>query len=126
MSVGLEGREPFLDHRIVEFIAQLPNDFKHKDGVQKRILKDIVHKFVPKKVMERPKSGFSIPLDIWLKNDLRFLINENLDKKSIEESNIFNYDYIKSLIKLFDKGKLYDSSIIWKLIQFQIWYKKWM
>ena len=126
MSTGLEGREPFLDHRIIEFVAQLPDSFKYKDGVQKRILKEIVHKYVPKKIMERPKSGFSIPLDTWLKKDLRYLIENNLDKESVENSKVFNYEYVQKLVSMFDDNKLYDSSIIWKLIQFQMWYKKWI
>ncbi|MFT4800347.1 MAG: asparagine synthase (glutamine-hydrolyzing) [Flavobacteriaceae bacterium] len=126
MSAGLEGREPFLDHRIIEFVAQLPDSFKYKDGVQKRILKEIVHKYVPKKIMERPKSGFSIPLDTWLKKDLRYLIENNLDRESVENSKVFNYEYVQKLVSMFDDNKLYDSSIIWKLIQFQMWFKKWM
>lgn len=126
MSVGLEGREPFLDHRIVEFAAQLPNNYKYEKGTQKKILKEIVYKYVPKKIMDRPKAGFSIPLDSWLKTDLKFLIEDNLDKTSIELSNIFNHECVENLISKFENNKLYDSSIIWKLIQFQMWYKKWM
>ena len=126
MSVSLEGREPFLDHRLVEYLAQLPNHYKYEKKNKKKILKDIVYDYIPKELIDRPKSGFSIPLEKWLKNELRFLINENLDKKSVTQSDIFNYKYVKKLIKLFDDGKLYDPSIIWKLIQFQLWYKKWM
>ena len=126
MSVSIEGREPFLDHRIIEYVAQLPNNFKYNNGVQKRILKDIVHRYVPKELMDRPKSGFSLPLNSWLKNELNYLIEEHLSVESIEKSGFFNYDYIEELKnKLYD-DTLYDSSIIWKLIQFQMWYKEWM
>ena len=62
MSVSLEGREPFIDHRIIEFVARLPMKFKY-GNTQKQILKDIVYKYVPSELMDRPKSGFSIPIN---------------------------------------------------------------
>ena len=126
MSVGLEGREPFLDHRIVEFVAQLPNEYKYGNGVQKKILKDIVHKYIPKPLMDRPKSGFTLPINEWLKKDLLFLVEEYLSTKSIKESNVFDLNYVEVLKKKFFKNALYDPSIIWKIIQFQMWFKKWM
>lgn len=126
MSVGLEGRDPFLDHRIVEFVAQLPNKYKYGNVIQKRILKDILYKYVPKKIMDRPKSGFTIPIDRWLKTDLNFLIEEYLSVDFVIETNMFNVEYVEILKKKFYNETLYDSSIIWKLIQFQMWYKTWM
>jgi len=125
MSVSLEGREPFLDHRIIQYVAQLPREFKY--GVsQKRILKDIVHKYVPKELMDRPKSGFSLPIYTWLKKDLYFLLEDNLNKATIESSGLFNSNYVEKLRNKFLKRRLYDPIIIWKLVQFQMWYKKWM
>lgn len=126
MSVSLEGREPFLDHRIVEYVAQLPNKYKYNGGIKKRILKDIVYKYVPKEIIDQPKNGFSLPIEKWLKEDLRFLIDDNLNRDSLETSNIFNIDYVNNLIKMFDNNHLNDPTIIWRLIQFQMWYKRWM
>ena len=71
MSVSLEGREPFLDHRIIEWAAQLPLDYKYNNGNKKFILKEIVHKYIPAKMMDRPKMGFGIPISAWLQNDLK-------------------------------------------------------
>ena len=62
MSASLEGREPLLDHHLMEFAAQLPDAFKYNKGIKKRILKDIVHDYVPKELMDRPKKGFAIPI----------------------------------------------------------------
>ncbi|MFM7016089.1 MAG: asparagine synthase (glutamine-hydrolyzing), partial [Bacteroidota bacterium] len=76
MSTSLEGREPFLDHRLVEFVATLPAEFKLQNGVGKRILKDIVHEYVPKHLMERPKMGFGVPVSKWMQNDLKPLLME--------------------------------------------------
>lgn len=125
MSVALEGREPFLDHRIIEFVAQLPTDFKIKD-TQKKILKDILYNYVPKELMDRPKTGFSLPIDSWLKKDLAYLLDENLNERSILETGLFNNEYVKQLRKDFDQNKLNNSTMIWKLLQFQLWYKEWM
>jgi asparagine synthase (glutamine-hydrolysing) len=125
MSVSLEGREPFLDHRILEYAAQLPNEFKF-GSTQKMILKDIVHKYVPKELLDRPKAGFSLPIYSWLRADLSSLLYDNLNKKMIEETGFFNTSYIDKLIDKFIKGKLYDEVVIWRLIQFQMWYNEWM
>ena len=66
MSVSLEGREPFLDHRIIEWAAQLPNEFKYFQGNKKYILKEINKKYIPENMMDRPKMGFGIPIEKWL------------------------------------------------------------
>ncbi|MBK6521013.1 MAG: asparagine synthase (glutamine-hydrolyzing) [Sphingobacteriaceae bacterium] len=71
MSQSLESREPYLDHRIIEFVAQLPDEYKYNKGVKKHILKEITHQYIPKELLDRPKMGFSIPLEAWLKNELR-------------------------------------------------------
>ena len=125
MSVGLEGREPLLDHRIIEFVAQLPSEYKFKKH-QKLILKDIVHKYIPKELMDRPKTGFTLPIYDWLKTDLKFLIDDHLSEDQILQSETFNYEEIKLLKKNFLNNKLSDDSVIWKVLQFQMWYKKWM
>jgi asparagine synthase (glutamine-hydrolysing) len=125
MSVSLEGREPFLDHRIVEFAAQLPTEYKF-GKTQKLILKDIVHKYVPKSIMDRPKTGFLIPIDNWLRNELAYLLEENLSRERILHSGFFNPNYVEKLKKDFLNNKSDDSELIWKLLQFQMWFNKWM
>lgn len=125
MSVSLEGREPFLDQRIIEFAAQLPSEFKY-GKTQKMILRDIVHNYIPKEMMDRPKSGFSIPLNTWLLTDLSYLINDYLSDSQVSKSGLFNTKYVSELRKKFQTGELKDGDLIWKLIQFQMWYNKWM
>jgi len=125
MSVSLEGREPFLDHRILEFVAQLPDDYKY-EKVQKRILKDIAYKYVPKKLLDRPKAGFSLPIDSWLKKELSYLMDDYLSDSAIIKSGFFNVTYVQKLKKDFLANKMHDTSIIWRLLQFQMWYIRWM
>ncbi len=71
MSVGLEAREPFLDHHVIEWSAKLPDSYKYQKGIKKYILKEIVHRYVPKNLMDRPKMGFAIPIEKWLYEDLK-------------------------------------------------------
>lgn len=125
MSVSLESREPFIDHRVVEFVAQLPSSYKYGE-IQKMILKKIVHKYVPEILLHRPKIGFSPPVFDWLKRDLLFILEENLNPKIVGQTGIFNPIYVSKLKKSFLKGQLYDPQIIWKLLQFQMWYRMWI
>lgn len=125
MSISLEGREPLLDHRITEFMAQLPSKYKMGSS-QKLILKDIVHKYVPESLMNRSKAGFSVPLNSWLRGDLKHLIDEHLSENQILATGFFNPIFVKRLITKFEANKIKDPTLIWKIIQFQMWYKRWM
>jgi asparagine synthase (glutamine-hydrolysing) len=125
MSVSLEGRDPFLDHRLVEFVAQLPSEFKF-GNTQKMILKDIVYEYVPKDLLDRPKSGFSVPIISWFQNDLAYLVEEYLGPKAIARTDMFNYSFVQQLKQGLYNGNIFSPTIIWKLIQFQMWYNKWL
>ena len=126
MSVSLEGREPLLDHRILEFAARLPLSYKFDGFTTKRILKDITHDYIPKKMMDRPKTGFSLPISKWLIGDLSYLIEELLSEKSLAISGLFDEKYVAKQVKLFKEEKFHYVTFIWKLLMFQMWYKKWM
>lgn len=126
MSVSLEGREPFLDHRIIEFASRLPDEYKYKDGVKKRILKDIVHDYVPQEMMDRPKMGFAIPIAEWLQKDLRHLVEEFCSESRLKEHGLFDIKNIQSLLSDFFGGKKEYDMKVWYLLMFQMWYDKWM
>jgi asparagine synthase (glutamine-hydrolysing) len=126
MSVSLEGREPFLDHRIIEWAAQLPLDYKYNKGNKKFILKEIVHKYVPPKMLDRQKMGFGIPISNWLQNDLKPFVDMYFDEQFIEKQNIFNNDEMQKIKRSFYHGKIERAEKIWFLLMFQMWYDKWM
>ncbi|MFT5777422.1 MAG: asparagine synthase (glutamine-hydrolyzing) [Crocinitomicaceae bacterium] len=126
MSVGLEGREPFLDHRIIEFAARLPDHYKYSDGIKKRLLRDIVHQYVPKEMMDRPKMGFAIPIAEWMMTELRPLVDEFISEKSITEQGLLNWAEIDKMKKSFFSGKKEYDTKIWYVLMFQMWYAKWM
>ena len=126
MSTSLEGREPFLDHRLLEFVATLPDSYKLHQGVGKRILKDIVHQYVPKELMDRPKMGFGVPVKDWLRKELKDLFLEVMNRKKIEQQGLFNPVVVDRLVQKFLEGKLHDTERIWYLFVFQLWYRRWM
>jgi asparagine synthase (glutamine-hydrolysing) len=125
MSVSLEGREPLLDHRIVEFASQLPSSFKHKDGQTKIILKDIVHKYIPKSIMDRPKMGFVVPIMGWFKNELKDMIMYHLDEEKLKKEGFFNHKDVVGLRDRYLAGHSENIQKIWHLLIFQMWKEKW-
>ena len=126
MSISLEGREPFLDHRIVEFVAQLPENLKIKNGDRKYLLKKIVHEYVPKSIMDRPKMGFGVPVFNWLRNDLKSFTEEFMSEKAFAQHGLFNQHGVNHIMNQFYKGDRNYNSLFWYLLMFQMWYKKWM
>ncbi|MFH1985699.1 MAG: asparagine synthase (glutamine-hydrolyzing) [Pseudomonadota bacterium] len=124
MKNSLEVRIPFLDHRVVEFAFQIPGQMKLHRGVTKYLLKETFKEFLPKSLYRRPKAGFEVPISRWLKSDLKFLIDEYLNKDRIGKQNIFNYQVIKSLTDAHINNRTDTSWMIWNLIMFQTWYDR--
>ena len=126
MTHSLEGREPFLDHRIIEYAAQLPDHFKYHGGVKKRILRDIVHDYIPLELMDRPKMGFAIPIADWMQSELKDLVHDYINEKNITEQGFFEWKEVEKLMNAFYGGKKEYDVKIWHLLNFQMWYSKWM
>ena len=126
MSVSLEGREPFLDQRVIEWAAKLPMDYKYNNGSKKFIIKEIVHKYIPKAMLDRPKMGFGIPIAAWLQKDLKPFVDNYFDAAFIQKQNIFNNEEVQRIKDSFYKGKIERAEKIWYLLMFQMWYDKWM
>ncbi len=126
MTVSLEGREPFLDQAIIEWAARLPMDYKYNNGEKKFIIKQIVHKYLPKEMMDRPKMGFGIPVATWLRNELRPFVEKYFDATFIERQGIFSNMEIQRIRKDFFGGKIERAEKIWYLLMFQMWYDRWM
>ena len=126
MSISLEGREPFLDQRLIEFVARLPTDFKYRNGQGKYILKDIVHKYVPKQLMERPKMGFGVPLEKWLRAELKDMLLDNLNDGLVSRQGVFDQKQVQNMKTGFLSGKIIESERLARLLFFQLWYGKWI
>ena len=126
MGVALEGREPFLDHKILEYTAGLPLPLKYRNGTSKYILKKILYRYVPRELVDRPKQGFGIPVYEWFRADLKKLYLEYLDPARIKREGIFSPAGIESLMRdyLGDRGLNHHK--LWFLLVFQMWREKWM
>jgi asparagine synthase (glutamine-hydrolysing) len=126
MAYGLEAREPFLDHRLIEWAAQLPDSFKYNKGIKKFILKEITHKYIPVKLLDRPKMGFAIPIENWLRNELKENVLFYLNKQRIKEQGLFNEIATQQILDDFYLKRSKNHLKVWYLYVFQLWYQKWM
>ncbi|CAN5554768.1 asparagine synthase (glutamine-hydrolyzing) [soil metagenome] len=126
MSVSLEGREPFLDHRILELVASFPKQFLIDANGQKKILKEIVHKYIPSEMMERPKMGFGIPLEKWCRSELKEIFDDQLSIRKIKRSGCFNSEIVTSSLNAYHRGEPINFQKLWNIFTFQMWYERWM
>lgn len=134
MKYALECRCPLLDKNILEFSLGIPWNYKNDNGNQKQIIKDVVYKYIPKEIMERPKMGFAVPLDKWLRGALREQLLEWTNRDFLVRQGIFDPDtmteFIDNYMKNGDKGKWSGenySKIVWPYFVFQQWYiSQWM
>jgi asparagine synthase (glutamine-hydrolysing) len=126
MSVSLEGREPMLDHRVIEFLATLPSSFKIRDGVNKWLLKEVVHKYIPKPMMERPKRPFIAPLMVWFREDLKEQLRYYLSERCLAASGVFAAGPIIRLRDQYLAGKKVNYQKLWQVLMFQLWYDRWI
>lgn len=126
MSVSLEGREPFLDQHIIEWAAQLPSEYKYHKGQKKFILKQIVHKYIPRELTERPKMGFGIPIESWLQNELKPLVLEYLNDEHLTAHGLFRNEEVQRMLNEFYGGRKEKYLKVWYLLMFQMWYQEWL
>ena len=121
MSNSLETRVPFLDHKIVELAWRMPLEMKINHSEGKSILRNILYKHVPKKLIERPKAGFSIPLGDWLKGPLKEWAEVLLESSRIEKEGYLNSSYVNQLWVEHLAGKRDGTFKIWSILMFQSW-----
>ncbi len=126
MAVGLEGREPLLDHRLVEYMLKLPSSLKYKNQTGKYLFREILYKYVPKKLVDKPKAGFQVPLSRWLKDDLSHLLDEYLSGDRLKKDGILDHRFVSNSIKEFRSGNLDRANSLWFMLMFQMWKEKWI
>src|SRR5690554_776591 len=121
MAFSLEARAPLLDYRVVEFARSLPTSFKFKGKNQKRILKEVLYKYVPKHIFDRPKAGFSMPFSEWFRTDLKDFVLNELSDENLNEIPCINPNVISRYIKQHMDGSWNRFSIIWQILVLKQW-----
>lgn len=133
MKYSLESRCPILDKDVMEYSFRIAHSFKYDSGVKKRILKDIAYDYIPKELLERPKVGFSVPLDKWLRGPLKEQLLGYCNPEYLKKQGIFDADYTHNMIKRYlatgDQGSgsgANYSKLVWPFFTFQQWYQEYI
>ena len=121
MSHSLETRVPLLDHRIVEFATQLPLSMKIHQGTGKWILRELLDRYVPRNLIERPKSGFGIPVGEWLKGPLQDWAEDLLSEQKLKNGGYFDVKQVRKVWEQHSSGKKNQQYQLWSVLMFQAW-----
>ena len=133
MKYSLEARCPILDRDVMEYSFRLSHDMKYYKGIKKRILKDIAYDYIPKELLDRPKVGFGVPLDQWLRGPLKDQLTDMCSTDYLRKQGIFDADFVTAMLERYIRvgdggpatGANY-SKLIWSLFTFQQWYRHYI
>ncbi|MBQ9513202.1 MAG: asparagine synthase (glutamine-hydrolyzing) [Lachnospiraceae bacterium] len=133
MKYSLEARCPILDPEVMEYSFRIPHKYKYHKGSKKYILKEIAYDFIPRELLERPKTGFGVPLDLWLRGPLREQVIDYADEHFLKAQGIFDAAFVSNYIQNYlvtgDGGRgsgMNHSGLVWSFLVFQQWYHHFM
>jgi asparagine synthase (glutamine-hydrolysing) len=124
MAVSLETRVPFLDHRVAELAARIPLDLKLRNGVGKHIIRELLYRHVPRKLFDRPKTGFAVPVAEWIKGPLRGWAEDLLDERRMAEEGWFDPAIVRRRWQDHLSGRRSSPQALWAVLMFQSWLRQ--
>jgi asparagine synthase (glutamine-hydrolysing) len=125
MAVALEVRVPFLDHRLVEWVWRLPSSQNARAARPKHVLRRVLSRYVPDRLVDRPKMGFGVPLADWLRGPLRDWGEDLMDRAGLNSDGIFDAEAVRSLWDEFLSGDDRRYYLVWNILMFQAWHRRW-
>lgn len=126
MAVSLEVRAPFLDHKLIEFVATIPSNLKLKGMLSKYILKKTISHLLPNEILTRKKMGFGVPIGIWFKNELKNMTQEILFNSKFSQRGYFNIEFVREMWNQHQRGISNFSSHLWALLMFELWHQRFI
>jgi asparagine synthase (glutamine-hydrolysing) len=126
MATSLEVRSPFLDYPLAEFAGRLPVDLKLHRRSRKYVLAALMRGRIPDEIIDRPKSGFAIPLERWMRSTLAPLVAEYLDPTRLQRQGLFDHLAVNRLVENHRTGRQRAGRRLWLLLQFQLWHARWI
>ena len=126
MANSLEARVPLLDHKLVEFAASLPANMKLRGRSRKYLLKQAAGRLIPESIINRPKQGFPIPIEKWLRNEARPMMRDLLTRSAIESRGLFRYERVEKMMKLHESGYADFATELWGLMSFEMWMRQFV
>ncbi len=126
MANSLEARVPLLDHKLVEFAAQLPDSMKLRGSQRKYLLKQVARRLLPAEIIDRKKQGFPIPIERWLRKEARPMMQDLLSTETLERRRLFNVPFVERLIREHVSGYADHSTKLWGLMSVEMWTRKFI
>ena len=118
MAFSLESRDPLLDHELVEWAMKLPLKWKLKGGVNKYLLRKLAYRYVPRNILDRPKQGFGVPIDSWLRGQLKSWAEERLSDKALFQNIPLDQSAVHRLWETHNSGARNVHPLLWAILMF--------
>jgi asparagine synthase (glutamine-hydrolysing) len=124
MRFGLEARVPLLDHTVIETAWRVPDVMKLRDGQGKWLLKQLLYRYVPQSLVDRPKMGFGVPIDAWLRDGVRDWAEPYMDESRLRSEGYLDADVIRQTWSQHQKGAVESGGPLWTVLMFQQWLER--
>jgi asparagine synthase (glutamine-hydrolysing) len=121
MAASLEARVPFLDHKLVEFAASLPQNVKVKGLVRKYLLKKVSRAWLPREILHRKKQGFPMPSSLWMRKEARSFVRDLLSPSVLRRRGLFNPTFVAKLLNEHERGFADHGTLLWGLVSVELW-----